>query len=41
MQSKGVGKFNSKQFQCKKWMDLLTIDVLNELYCCTIMSKMQ
>jgi len=32
MQSKGVGKFRSKQFRCNKWLDLLTADVLNG-YC--------
>jgi len=33
MQSKGVGKFRSKQFEYKKRLDLLTIDVLNGFYC--------
>jgi len=33
MQSKGVGKFHSKQFGCKKLLDLLTVDVLNGFYC--------
>jgi len=33
MQSKRVGKFRSKQFGCKKRLDLLTVDVLNGFYC--------
>jgi len=33
MQSKGVGKFCSKQFGCNKWLDLLAVDVLNGFYC--------
>jgi len=35
MQSKGVGKFRSKQFGCKKRLDLLTVDVLNGFFCNT------
>jgi len=35
MQSKGVGKFHSKQFKCNKPLDLLTVDVLNGFYCIT------
>jgi len=30
---KGVGKFRSKQFGCKKLLDLLTVNALNGLYC--------
>jgi len=33
MQSKGIGKFRSKQFGCKKRLDLFTVDVLNGFYC--------
>jgi len=29
MQTKTVGKFSSKQFGCKKRLDLLTVDILN------------
>jgi len=36
MQSKGLGKFHSKQFGCKKWLDLLTVNVLNGFYCLQI-----
>jgi len=31
-QSKEVGKICSKQFGCKKQLDLLTMDVLNGFY---------
>jgi len=30
MQTKGVGKFCSKQFGCNKRLDLLAVDVLKE-----------
>jgi len=33
MQSKGVGKFCSKQFGCNKQLDLLAVDLLNGFYC--------
>jgi len=38
-QSKVVGKFRSKQFGCKKRLDLLTVDVLNGFYCTTLSVK--
>jgi len=38
--TKVVGKFRSKQFGCKKRLDLLTVDVLNGFYY-TLNSKLK
>jgi len=39
MQSKGVKKFCSKQFGCKKRLNLLIVNVLNGFHCIANFSK--